>query len=396
MLTHKLSDHISYIGVNDRTTQRFEGLWPLPLGVSYNSYLVAGSEKVAIIEGVESTHAMEQIRLIKEMTGGRQPDYLIINHMEPDHSGSIAQLRQAFPDITIVGNAQTHTMIKGYYGDFDNTLTVKTGDTLPLGDVTLQFHLTPMVHWPETMMTYLVEEKTLFSGDAFGCFGALNGAVVDTDCNTDRYFPEMVRYYSNIVGKYGRFVQRALSSLSSLAVDTICSTHGPVWRERAKEVVALYDKLSAGKPLKPNAVTIVYGSMYGNSERIAEHVADSLAANGIRDIAMFNSSYAELSEMIAAAYANGALVIVSPTYNDGIYPPVNAFVQALSTRGLSGRHILLLGNHTWAPQSVKKMTEALAGCDLVVPADPIMIKYTLHDADLPSITAAAATLAKSL
>lgn len=396
MLTHKLSDHVGYIGVNDRTTQRFEGLWPLPLGVSYNSYLVVGSEKIAIIDGVDSTHALRQIRSIKELTGGRQPDYLIINHMEPDHSGSIAQLRQAFPNIAIVGNAQTHTMVKGYFGDFDNTLTVKTGDTLSLGDVTLQFHLTPMVHWPETMMTYLVEEKTLFSGDAFGCFGALNGAVADTDCNTDRYFPEMVRYYSNIVGKYGRFVQRALSSLSSLPVETICSTHGPVWRERANEVVALYDTLSAGKPLKPSAVTIVYGSMYGNSEKIAEHVADALAANGIREIDMFNSSYAELSDMLASAYTNGALVVVAPTYNEGIYPPVNAFVQALATRGLSGRQILLLGNHTWAPQSVKKMTEALAGCDLVVPADPIMLKYTLHDADRDPLTAAAAALAAAL
>ncbi len=396
MLTHKLSDHISYIGVNDRTTQRFEGLWPLPQGVSYNSYLVIGSEKTAIIDGVDADAAMRQIQAIKELLGGRQPDYMIINHMEPDHSGSIALLRQAFPGITLVGNAQTHTMIKGYYGDFDNVLAVKNGDTLSLGDVTLQFHLTPMLHWPETMMTYLVEEKTLFSGDAFGCFGALNGAVVDTDCNTDRYFPEMVRYYSNIVGKYGRFVQRALSSLSSLAVDTICSTHGPVWRQRAKEVVSLYDTLSAGRPLKPKAVTIVYGSMYGNSERIAECVAAALVDNGIRDIAMFNSSYAELSEMIAAAYTNGGLVIVAPTYNDGIFPAVNSFVHAIAGRGLSGRHTLLFGNHTWAPQAVKKMTEALAGCDLVVPADPIMLKYTLHDADIPSITAAATTLAKSL
>lgn len=396
MLTRKLSDHVSYIGVNDRTTQRFEGLWPLPLGVSYNSYLVTGSEKIAIIDGVDVTHALRQIRSILELTGGRHPDYLVINHMEPDHSGSIALLRQAFPDIAIVGNAQTHTMVKGYFGDLGNTLTIKNGDTLPLGDITLQFHLTPMVHWPETMMTYLVEEKTLFSGDAFGCFGALNGAVADTDCNTDRYFPEMIRYYSNIVGKYGRFVQRALSALSALPVETICSTHGPVWRQRAQEVVALYDTLSAGKPLAPKAVTIVYGSMYGNSEKIAEHVADALAANGIRDIAMFNSSFAELSDMIAAAYTNGALVIVSPTYNEGIYPPVNAFVQALAARGLSNRFLLLLGNHTWAPQAVKKMAEALSGCDLVAPAESITLKYTLHDDDRDPLTAAAAALATAM
>lgn len=395
-MTHKLSGHISYIGVNDRTTQRFEGLWPLPQGVSYNSYLIIGSERTAIIDGVDAASAMHQIQAIKELLGGRQPDYVIVNHMEPDHSGSIALLRQAFPDITLVGNAQTHTMIKGYYGDSGNTLTVKNGDTLSLGDVTLQFHLTPMVHWPETMMTYLVEEKTLFSGDAFGCYGALNGAVVDTGCETDRFMPEMIRYYSNIVAKYGRFVQRALAALGSLDVETICSTHGPVWRQRAKEVVSLYDTLSAGRPLKPKSVTIVYGSMYGNSERIAECVAAALADNGVRDITVCNSSYTELSDMLAAAYTNGGLVIVAPTYNDGVFPAVNSFVQAIAGRGLSGRHTLLLGNHTWAPQAVKKMTEIITVCDLTMAADPVTLKYTLHSADIPAITAAATALAKAL
>lgn len=395
MLTYKISDHVSYIGVNDRKTQRFEGLWPLPQGVSYNSYLVAGSEKTAIIEGVDVADALSQIQSIKELSGGREPDYLVINHMEPDHSGSIALLRQAFPDITIVGNAQTHVMITGYYGESCKTLTVKNGDTLPLGDVTLQFYLTPMVHWPETMMTYLVEEKTIFSGDAFGCFGALNGAAIDTDCDTDRFFPEMIRYYSTIVAKYGRFVQRALSAVSPLEIETICSTHGPVWRERAGEVVELYDRLSAGKPLKPEAVTIVYGSMYGNSEKIAERVASALAARGIRDIAVFNCSFTDLGDMLASAYTNGGLVIVSPTYNDGIYPPVASFVQAIANRGLTGRQLLLFGNHTWAPQAVKKMAEIL-GSNLATAIEPTTFKYTLHEEETASIDEAAEAMAKAL
>ena len=219
MRTVRISDRVHYIGVNDRTTTKFEGMWPLPLGVSYNSYIVEGSEKTAIIDGVEASRAMQHIDAIKQILGDRRPDYLVINHMEPDHSGAVRMLRQAFPGIVIVGNAMTLAFNRGYYGIDSQTLQVKDGDTLPLGgDTTLRFHLTPMVHWPETMVTYLEEEQTLFSGDAFGCFGALNGAVVDTDMNTARYFPEMVRYYTNIVGKYGQFVQKALKKLEGLAL----------------------------------------------------------------------------------------------------------------------------------------------------------------------------------
>lgn len=189
MKTARISDRVYYIGVNDRTTHKFEGMWPLPNGVSYNSYLVVGSEKTAIIDGVEVSHAFQQIDEIKSILGDRQPDYLIINHMEPDHSGAIRLLRQEFPEITIVSNTQALNMVHGFYGVDGNTLTVKEGETISLGkETTLSFTMTPMVHWPETMVTYLMEEKTLFSGDAFGCFGALNGAVIDTEMNTDPYF----------------------------------------------------------------------------------------------------------------------------------------------------------------------------------------------------------------
>lgn len=214
MKTAIISKFVHYIGVNDRCTRKFEGLWPLPAGVSYNSYLIEGPDKCAIVDGVDCAHALQQIDHIKAILGDRRPDYLIINHMEPDHSGAISILRQTFPGLTVVGNALTLGMVAGFYGAEGPTLTVKDGDTLSLGEgCTLRFVITPMVHWPETMMTYLNEEATLFSGDAFGCFGALNGAVLDTDMDTERYFPEMVRYYSNIVGRYGEFVQRALKNL---------------------------------------------------------------------------------------------------------------------------------------------------------------------------------------
>ena len=352
MKAAEISEKVHYIGVNDRVTHKFEGMWPLPAGVSYNSYLVVGSDKAAIIDGVESAYAIEQIDQIKAILGDRCPDYLIINHMEPDHSGAIALLKQAFPGMTVVGNTITLTQLEGYYGINDNVMAVKDGQELSLGEgTTLKFTLTPMVHWPETMVTYLQEEKTLFSGDAFGCFGALNGAVVDSDMDTARYFPEMLRYYSNIVGRYGMFVQRALKKLAGVEIDVICPTHGPVWKSQIAEVVDLYDKLSSYTPLD-NGVTIVYGTMYGNTQRMAEAAAEALAREGVRDIEMFNCSVTDLSHILAAAFRHRGLIIAAPTYSDGLFPPVKAFVEAIALRGLKNREVLVFGSHTWSQRAI--------------------------------------------
>lgn len=392
MNTHRISDNIHYIGVNDRTTERFETLWPLPYGVSYNSYLVTGSDKAAIIDGVEVSHALQQIDAITEILGDRKPDYLVINHMEPDHSGAIRILRQAFPDIIIVGNAQTIAMVNGYYGVADNTLIVKDGDTLSLGeDSSLKFLLTPMVHWPETMVTYFDKEKTLFSGDAFGCFGALNGAVIDSDMDTAVYFPEMIRYYSNIVGKYGQFVQRALKKLEGVEISTICSTHGPVWREQISKVVDLYDRLSRYEPLD-NGVTIVYGSMYGNTERMAEAAAQALAEAGIKNIVVRNASKTDLSYIIADLFTHAGVIIAAPTYSDGLFPPVDAVMTAMSVRGLKNRRIAIMGSHTWAPMAIKKMSAHLEACGLEPITEPVAAKQ----APSPDILAKCRELAASL
>lgn len=360
MKTAEISGKVHYIGVNDRVTHKFEGMWPLPAGVSYNSYLVVGSDKAAIIDGVESAYALEQIGHIKAILGDRRPDYLVINHMEPDHSGAIALLLQAFPGMTVVGNAITLTQIEGYYGVRDNVMAVKDGQELSLGEgTTLKFTLTPMVHWPETMVTYLQEEKTLFSGDAFGCFGALNGAVVDSDMDTARYFPEMLRYYSNIVGRYGMFVQRALKKLAGVEIDVICPTHGPVWKSQIARVVDLYDKLSSYTPLD-NGVTIVYGTMYGNTQRMAEAAAEALAREGVKDIEVFNCSVTDLSHILAAAFRHRGLIIAAPTYSDGLFPPVNAFMEAIALRGLKNREVLVFGSHTWSQRAIDVINGHLA------------------------------------
>ena len=237
----KISERIYYVGVNDRNKTLFEGLWPLPNGVSYNAYLI-DDEKTCLIDTVEVDFFMPFLENLREVLGDRPLDYVVVNHMEPDHSGSLALIRKYYPQVQVIGNKKTFDMMKGFYQLEDGLIEVKNGDSIELGALTLNFVLTPMVHWPETMMTLC--GTTLFSGDAFGCFGALNGAFVDEQMNCDTYWLEMVRYYSNIVGKYGTPVQMALKKLAGVKVDYICSTHGPVWHEHVERVIALYDRLS--------------------------------------------------------------------------------------------------------------------------------------------------------
>lgn len=392
----QISRHVHYIGVNDRTLHRFESLWPLPLGVSYNSYLVTGDDKIAVIDGVEAGHALKQIEHISRLTEGRAPDYLVINHMEPDHSGAISLLRDAYPDMVIVGNNQTINMVAGYYGCAGPTMTVKDGDTLDLGGGTvLSFHLTPMVHWPETMMTFLASEGVLFSGDGFGCFGALNGAVLDTEMDATRYFPEMIRYYSAIVGKYGRFVQRALAKLKGLEISAIASTHGPVWRENVAKVVGYYDRMSLYEPFD-NGVTIVYGSMYGNTEQMAETAAATFAARGVRNIAVHNAAISDLSYILADVFTHKGLVIAAPTYSETLFPPVKSLVDALVTRGMKNRVVGLIGGHTWAPQAVKVMDSLLQATDMEIVSESVSFKQAPSADALEAVSTLAASIADRL
>ena len=247
----QITDKVFYAGVNDRNKNLFEGLWPLPNGVSYNSYLIV-DDKVCLVDTVEVDFFMAYIKNIQEVLGDRRIDYLVVNHMEPDHSGAIELIRKYYPEIQIVGNKKTFDMMRGFYGIEENRVEVKNGDTISLGEHTMRFVMTPMVHWPETMMTLLETtaengqptERILFSGDAFGCFGALNGGLVDSQINCSEFWLEMVRYYSNIVGKYGTPVQNALKKLAGVHLDYICSTHGPVWHENIARVTDMYDRMS--------------------------------------------------------------------------------------------------------------------------------------------------------
>lgn len=348
----EIAKDIFYVGVNDRQKHKFENMLPLPLGVSYNAYMII-DEKTALIDTVDIAMGDLFIDKIQSQLKGRKLDYLIINHMEPDHSGSIKLIRKYYPEMIIVGNSKTLSMVEGFYGVDNNMLEIKDEEVLSLGKHKLQFHLTPMVHWPETMMTFDQGEKVLFSGDAFGCFGTLDGAVVDTDMNIDRYWDEMTRYYANIVGKYGAAVQKALKKLTPLDIEMICSTHGPIWKEYVSEVVDKYDQYSRYD--SEEGVVIVYGSMYGFTELMAETVAQGLAQNGIKTIIIHNVSKSDPSVILQDIFKYRGLIVGSPTYSNELYPEVESLLRKIEIRGVKHRIFGCFGSFTWASAAVKRL-----------------------------------------
>ena len=349
----KITDNIYYVGVNDRNKTLFEGLWPLPNGVSYNAYLI-DDEKTCLVDTVEADFFIPFLENLREVLGERQLDYVVVNHMEPDHSGSLALLRQFFPGVQIVGNKKTFDMLNGFYKVSDGLKEVKNGDSIDLGHLKLQFVLTPMVHWPETMMTLVEDTETvLFSGDAFGCFGALNGAWVDEQMNCDVFWQEMSRYYSNIVGKYGTPVQMALKKLAGVKADYICATHGPVWKEYADRVIDLYDRLSRYEA-EPGLV-ICYGTMYGNTERAAEVIARSAAEAGVKNIVMYNVSKTHHSYIIRDVFRYKGLIVGAPTYNTGLYHEMNVLLDELSQKDIKGRYFGWFGSYGWASKAVSEI-----------------------------------------
>lgn len=353
MFTHKLKGKVYYVGVNDRKTHRFEGMWPLPHGVSYNSYLIA-DESVTLVDTVDIAYCGVFLAKIHDIIGDRPIDYLVINHMEPDHSGSISVLKQKYPDMVIVGNKQTAGMLEGFHGlDCGQNYIVKDGDFLLTGHHKLRFFLTPMVHWPETMMTFDETEGILFSGDGFGCFGALNGGIVDESMNVNSYWDEMVRYYSNIVGKYGSPVQKALAKLSGLPVQMVCSTHGPVWTgSRIQRVVELYNRMSRYETSP--GVVIAYATMYGHTEQLAEQLASGLNAAGIKNVIMHCLNTTDASYVLRDIFRYRGLLIGGPTYSGQLYPEVESLLSKISVREVKNHVIGCFGSFTWAGMAVKR------------------------------------------
>ncbi|MDE5692177.1 MAG: FprA family A-type flavoprotein, partial [Alistipes sp.] len=281
--------------------------------------------------------------------------YLVINHMEPDHSSSIEALRLRYPGIRLVDNAKALQMVEGFYGVGAPTVEVAEGSTLDLGGLSLAFFMAPMVHWPETMVTWCPERRTLFSGDAFGTFGALNGGITDSQLDPALYWDEMRRYYASIVGKYGAPVQKALQKVRGLDLATVCSTHGPVWQEQISQVLDLYDRMSRYEG-EPGAV-IAYGSMYGNTAQMAERLARHLAEAGVKKIAVHDLTYSDPSFVLRDIFRYDTLVVGSPTYNGALFPPVARLLEAVAARGIPQRNFAFFGSFCWAGCAVRSMAE---------------------------------------
>ena len=348
---YNVTDDIIYIGVNDNNIDLFEGLYSVPDGVTYNSYLIK-DEKVAVTDTVDGAYIDEWLNNIKAVLGDKSPDYLIVHHMEPDHSAGIARFIAAYPAAKIVGNSKTLVMIKEYFGcEPQNFLTVGEGATLSLGKRALKFVMAPMVHWPEVMVTYDSYDKAVFSADAFGSFGTTFGG---------NYTDEMRRYYIGIVGKYGVQVQGLLKKLSLLEVDKILPLHGRVLTDNVSSYISLYDTWSSYKPEK-SAVMVAYASIYGHTAQAAKQLAEKLKAAGT-EVFISDLARTDWAQNVALAFACDRLVLASVTYNAEIYPPMREFIDKLCERGYKNRTVGFIENGTWAPMSAKLMRDRLAPC----------------------------------
>ena len=352
----KVTNDLYWVGGSDRRLELFENLFPIPRGVSYNSYLLL-DEKTVLFDTVDNSIGRQFLDNITALLNGRALDYLVVNHMEPDHCSMIADLMLRYPDMQIIGNAKTFPMIRQFYAlDLDSkTIAVKEGDTFSSGTHTFRFLMAPMVHWPEVMLTYDETDKVLFSADAFGTFGALNGAIFNDEIDFDRdWLDDARRYYTNIVGKYGMQVQNVLKKASALDIRFICPLHGPIWRNNLAYLLEKYDIWSSYRP-EVKGVMIAYASMYGNTENLANVLACKLADAGITNLTVHDVSRSDVSELIADSFKYSHIVLASPTYNGGVYPAMSNLLEDMNALGIKNRTVAVLGNGTWAPTSAKLM-----------------------------------------
>lgn len=356
----KLTNDMYWVGVNDRKIALFENVYPVANGVSYNSYLVL-DDKTILMDTVDMVASLQFFENIEHVLNGRKLDYLVVNHMEPDHCACIGSIVERYPDVKIVGNFKTFVMISQFF-DFDiesRKVLVKEGDTLCTGKHTFTFAMAPMVHWPEAMVTYDTTDKVLYSADAFGTFGAMSGNIFADETNFEtRWADEARRYYTNIVGKYGVQVQALLKKASALDIAMVCPLHGPVWRDNLTWIVDKYNKWSSYTP-EEKSVLIVYGSVHGHTENVAEILANKLADLGVKNINLVNSSNTHYSYVIANAFKYSHIVFACATYNMALFPPMQQVLHELAEHNIQNRTFAFIENGTWTPATVKLMTETL-------------------------------------
>lgn len=356
----KVTEDILWVGCNDRRITLFENLFPVPKGVSYNSYLIL-DEKVTLMDTVDASATEQFFENLEAGLAGRSIDYLVVHHMEPDHAANIKLLLEKYPEIQVVASAKALQMI-GQFFDLDlagRSMEVKEGDTLSTGSHTFHFVAAPMVHWPEVLVSYDEKEKILFSADAFGTFGALNGTIFNDEVDFEReYLADARRYYANIVGKYGMQVQGLLKKAAGLDIQMICPLHGPIWRTDLGWFIDKYDKWSRYEP-EEKAVVVFYGSIYGHTEQAVNALACALAEKGARNIAVYDVSRTHVSDLIGEIFRASHLVIACPTYNGGIYPPMENLLTDMKALSVQKRTVALMENGTWAAASGKQILKRL-------------------------------------
>lgn len=381
----EITKDIKYIGVNDHDIDLFEGQYVVENGMAYNSYVIL-DDKIAIMDTVDKNFAKEWLANLEEALCGRNPDYLVVQHMEPDHSANIVNFLNAYPDAKVVASAKAFTMMEQFFGrDFsDCKKVIAEGDTLELGKHTLNFIAAPMVHWPEVMVTFDSTDKVLFSADGFGKFGALD---VDED-----WACEARRYYIGIVGKYGMQVQNLLKKASALDIEIIAPLHGPVLKENLGYYINLYDIWSSYRA-ESEGVMIAYTSVYGNTKQAAELLAKELEQKGCPKVVVADLAREDMAEAVEDAFRYDRLVLATTTYNAGIFPFMREFINHLTERGFKNRKIGLVENGTWAPTAAKTMKEMLAGCkNLEFAETTVQIKSALNDASKAQLESLAAEL----
>lgn len=375
-----ISDKIKYIGVDDTTLDLFESQYAVPDGVSYNSYVIL-DDKIAIMDTVDKRGMKDWENNLLNALDGRNADYVIIQHMEPDHAGSLARLIELFPEITVVGNAKTFVMINQFFENIDikNSLTVKEGDTLNLGSHTLTFVMAPMVHWPEVMVTYESSEKVLFSADGFGKFGALSLTEnADWAC-------EARRYYFNIVGKYGAPVQTLLKKASALDIKTICPLHGPVLSDNLGYYLDLYNTWSSYQP-ESKGVFIAYASIHGNTAYAAEQFAEMLRNKGVDNVVITDLSRCDIAEAVEDAFRYDRMVLAAASYDAGVFPIMQDFLHHLQAKAFQNRTVGLIENGSWAPTAAKTMRNILETMKNITIVEPVVtIKSVLKETDIPAL-----------
>lgn len=389
---------IVWVGASDRRLALFENIFPIPRGVSYNSYVLL-DEKTVLLDTVDAGVAGQFFENLEHVLGGRKLDYLVVNHMEPDHCAMIGDIVRRYPEVQVVGNAKTFTMMKQFFGtDFaERAVTVKEGDTLSSGKHTLHFVMAPMVHWPEAMVTYDEMDKVLFSADGFGTFGALNGNIFADEVDFDRdWLDDARRYYTNIVGKYGASVQALLKKAAGLDIAVICPLHGPVWRENLGYILEKYQKWSTYES-EDQAVVIMYASMYGNTASAADALAGRLAAKGVKKIAVYDVSNTHVSELISEIFRASHLVFAAPTYNAGIYPVMENLLSDMKALAVQKKTVALMENGTWAAMTAKQMREKLSELkDMTILDTQVTVKSSMAADQADELEAFADAIAESM